>query len=187
MNLKQGLGLGLIAVAAAAAGLGLSLWLGQAREPQSTTRAQASVSAGLEIGSQRPGLTLPDIDGQTRAIDEWNGKVLLVNFWATWCPPCKREIPAFIRLQERYGEAGLQVIGIAIDQVDLVRDFATAMGVNYPLLVGELGSAEVTEAWGNRYGTLPYSVLVDREGRVAATKLGELTETEAEALLRDLL
>jgi thiol-disulfide isomerase/thioredoxin len=187
MNLKQGLGLGLIAVAAAAAGLGLSLWLGQARQSPSTTRAQVSSGAGLEIGSQRPGFALPDIHGQPHTIDEWDGEVLLVNFWATWCPPCKKEIPAFIRLQERYGDAGLQVIGIAIDQVDLVRDFATAMGVNYPLLVGELGATEVTQAWGNRYGTLPYSVLVDRDGRIAATKLGELTEAEAETLLHDLL
>lgn len=187
MNVKQGLGLGAIALAAAAAGLGLSLWMGHSPPPQSPAGERASVHAGLEIGSPRPGFTLPDLDGQPRSIDEWDGKVLLVNFWATWCPPCKKEIPAFIRLQERYGDAGLQVIGIAIDQADLVRDFAAAMGVNYPLLVGGMGGAEVTEAWGNRFGTLPYSVLVDRQGRVAATRLGELTEEEAEGLLHDLL
>jgi peroxiredoxin len=177
----------LVAGIAAAAGFALSVSMTRERGGEPATRAQSTVSAQIEIGSPRPSFTLPDHDGQPRQISEWDGKVLLVNFWATWCPPCKKEIPALIALQKRLGPRGLQVIGVAIDQPDLVRAFAEDIGINYPSLVGELEAANVIKDWGNRYGTLPYSVVVDRQGRIAATKLGELSEAEAEDLVQDLL
>jgi thiol-disulfide isomerase/thioredoxin len=188
MNIsRQTLAIVLVATLAAAAGLGLSL--NMARDPvgQPAARAQASVAGGAEVGSPRPSFSLPDTDGRPRQISEWDGKVLLVNFWATWCPPCKKEIPALIALQDRLGPRGLQVIGVAIDQPDLVRAFGEELGINYPSLVGELEAATVIKDWGNQYGTLPYSVIVDRQGRITATRLGELTEAQAEALVRDLL
>lgn len=185
---RQTLAIVVVATLAAATGFGLSVNL--TRDPaaqQPAARAQASVGGAAEVGSPRPAFTLPDVEGRSRHISEWDGKVLLVNFWATWCPPCKKEIPALIALQDRLGPRGLQVIGVAIDQPDLVREFSEDLGINYPSLVGELEAANVIKDWGNRYGTLPYTVVVDRRGRITATKLGELTEAEAEALVRDLL
>lgn len=147
----------------------------------------AGEAAVAEPGDPRPELALADLDGDLRRIGEWDGRVLLVNFWATWCPPCKKEMPAFIELQRTYGERGLQVIGVAIDQPGPVREFAEEIGVNYPLLVGEAEAAEISRRWGNRLGALPYTVFVDRQGRIAARHHGEISAEQAESVVQDLL
>jgi thiol-disulfide isomerase/thioredoxin len=113
--------------------------------------------------------------------------VLVVNFWATWCPPCRREIPTFIELQQEYSARGLQFVGLAMDEAGRVRDFATTLGINYPLLVGEQAVVDAARAYGNEAGLLPYSAVVDREGKIVFTWAGELTREQAEEVILPLL
>ena len=139
------------------------------------------------IGQQRPAFAMEDIEGKLRNIEEWNGKVVLVNFWATWCPPCKKEMPAFIELQEQYGEQGFQVIGIALDDADSVTDFADTLGVNYPLMAAEYDGIELSRLYGNHIGALPFTAFVDRNGKVSYTKTGEMSKQQVEDVIKPLL
>ncbi|MGB1192801.1 MAG: TlpA disulfide reductase family protein, partial [Pseudomonadales bacterium] len=109
----------------------------------------------------RPEFTLPDMDGKQRSIKEWDGKYIVLNFWATWCPPCRKEIPEFIELQEKYGDKNLQFIGVAIDDPEAVRQYAFEMGINYPSLIAEVDGVTLAQQYGNRFGALPYSVIID--------------------------
>ena len=125
-----------------------------------------------------------DLEGRERHMSEWAGKLLVVNFWATWCPPCRKEIPTFIALQERYAADGVQFVGIALDRVDAVSQYATEHGMNYPVLVGEAAVADYMRALGNTIGALPFSVLIGRDGAILATHQGEWHEPDVEAALR---
>ena len=134
-----------------------------------------------------PEFSLPDLDGKPRRHDEWLGKVLVVNFWATWCPPCRSEMPTFIEFQQRYGAQGVQFIGVAIDDPEAVRDFAKVYGINFPVLLGGQDGIELARAMGNRFDTLPYSAVFDRQGNNVHTRGGLFTEQALEAQLRPLL
>ena len=139
------------------------------------------------IGELRPDFSLPDKDGQLRSVQEWDGKVLVINFWATWCPPCREEIPEFIKLQNKYAEQGLQFIGIALNKAEEVQDFAVEFGMNYPILVGEQTVIGVAGDYGNRIGVLPYTVVIDRNRRIVFIKKGPLHYAEADAIIAALL
>jgi thiol-disulfide isomerase/thioredoxin len=119
--------------------------------------------------------------------DEFAGEVLLVNFWATWCAPCREEMPMLVDLQAEFAERGLSVVGIALDDVQQARDFADELGVNYTILVGGADVMAAGVAWGNRAGTLPYTVLVDRDGVVRWTYLGVLEHDELVQRIEALL
>ena len=139
------------------------------------------------IGQIRPEFSLPDMDGNMHKIDEWDGKVVAINFWATWCPPCREEIPEFIKIQEKFGSKGLQFIGIALQQAKDVREFATTMGINYPILVGEEDVIQVAEQYGNSFGALPYTVIIDRQRRITFIQPGPLHAADAERVITSLL
>ncbi len=139
------------------------------------------------IGTIRPAFELKDIEGKLRNIDEWNGKVLLVNFWATWCPPCKKEMPAFIELHEEYQEQGFEVIGIALDDEESVQDFVDTLGVNYTVMAAEYAGLELSRIYGNRIGALPFSVFVGRDGKIELTRAGELSKEQVEKIIQPLL
>ena len=156
--------------------------------PDDMTALPRAAMDGLQIGALRPVFSLPDLDGQLHAIEEWDGKVVLLNFWATWCPPCVREVPEFVRLRADYADKGLEIIGIAIDRADAVKAFAAQMEINYPLLHGQGEASEVARNYGNRIGTLPYSVLIDRDGKIQYVHaLGELDYDTVETLIKPLL
>jgi len=131
--------------------------------------------------------TLPDMAGKSQALAQWRGKVMVVNFWATWCPPCLEEIPEFVRMQEKFGHRGLQFVGIAIDNRDKVREFAVKFRMNYPVLVGELEAIELVRRIGNERGGLPFTVIVDRKGRLIGTELGGLNEEKLIAIIEPAL
>ncbi len=135
------------------------------------------------IGTQRIEFSAVDLNGEVRNIKEWDGKLIFLNFWATWCPPCKREIPYFIELQKAYGEQGLQFIGVAIDNKYAVAEFAKNIGINYPTLIVEVDGVALARRYGNTVGALPYTVIINRDGEISDTIVGELSMIETKALL----
>ncbi len=130
---------------------------------------------------------LPDLGGHVKHLNNWRGSVIVVNFWATWCPPCRKEIPTFIALQREYGARGLQVVGVAIDDKTLVRNFVREAGINYPVLLGEEDGMDLMARYGNRASSLPYSVVLDRTGAVVDRRLGTYTHAELEKRLLPIL
>jgi thiol-disulfide isomerase/thioredoxin len=132
-------------------------------------------------------LALPDIAGNDVRLAQWRGKLLLVNFWATWCVPCREEMPEFVRAQAKFGPGGLQFVGIAIDDADKVRRFATEIGVNYPVLVGGYGAMELSRTLGNTVMALPFTVVVGRDATIAYTQLGPLQPDKLDSIVAKLL
>jgi len=133
------------------------------------------------------GVSLPDTTGRQQSIGQWKGKVLVVNFWATWCVPCRDEMPEFVKAQREYGGRGLQFVGIAVDDFAKVKDFAAELGFNYPALIGGYGAIELSKSLGNRIGALPYTLFIDRAGRISRTHLGPLKPGELRAIIGQLL
>ena len=132
-------------------------------------------------------VVLPDADGNEQALAQWRGKLLVVNFWATWCAPCREEMPHFVAAQRNDTTKGLQFVGIAVDQADKVRQFAKEIGLNYPTLIGGYGAIELSRTLGNTDSALPFTVVIDREGSVVHRQLGPLPPSRLDPLLRTLL
>ena len=129
----------------------------------------------------------PDASGIPVAMKGWEGRVVVVNFWATWCEPCREEIPMLVGLRKKYAGNGAEVVGISIDQAAKVQQFAKSFGVTYPLLIAEGGGLDTMRKLGNKAGALPFTVVLDRTGMVAYRKLGLLRLEELEPVLAGLL
>ena len=169
-TLRTNLALVIVAALALAVGVGLALW---DRTPQ---RADTLFA-----------LALPDLDGKTQEFAQWRGKVLVVNFWATWCEPCREEMPEFVRAQQEFGPQGLQFVGIAIDQADKAARFARELNVNYPVLIGSYDAMELSKSLGNRLVALPFTIVIDRHGNVAHTQLGPLKKAQLQSIISKLI
>ncbi|HLQ86292.1 MAG TPA: TlpA disulfide reductase family protein [Salinisphaeraceae bacterium] len=140
---------------------------------------------------QRPDFTLPDLDGETRAITDFDGKVVVLNFWATWCIPCREEIPMLIEAQDDLGAAGLQIIGIAVDQRQPTAQFAHEYAINYPVLVDLSKAARVQDRYTKKgspaAASLPFTAIIDRQGRIRARVPGKLDRAQFDKLVKPLL
>ena len=132
-------------------------------------------------------LVLADLKGQPQGLGQWRGKVLIVNYWATWCLPCREEMPGFSRLQDKYRDKGVQFVGISIDTADKIVEFQKTTPVTYPLLIGDMTVMENSAKLGNSRQALPFTAVFDREGRLVATKLGRLSEPELDRQLAELV
>ena len=128
--------------------------------------------------SLRPDFSLPDIQGDVRNIKEWDGKFIVLNFWATWCPPCRKEIPEFIALQKEYADLGLQFVGVAIDDQESVSQFSMEMDINYPNLIAETQGIDLARQYGNTHGALPFSVIIGPKGQILARQIGILSRAK---------
>ena len=129
----------------------------------------------------------PDLEAKLRQLSEWRGKVLICNFWATWCTPCREEIPMLVGMRGKYGAQGLEIVGIAIDHAAKVREFSASFKISYPVLIADASGLDLMRGLGNQGGGLPYTVIVDRGGELVHRQLGLLKQAELEALVVPLL
>ncbi len=174
----RALPLTLLLAACALAGFGVHQWLGS----DDGSDARPASAAPPE---QLPDFTLGDADGEPRALGEFLGRPLVLNFWATWCPPCVREMPLLADLHARSGDE-LQVLGVAVDRLEPVRYFIDDLDIRYPVLVGEQDAMDVAALFGDAFLGLPFTVFADADGRVVDIHLGEIHDDElraAEAML----
>ena len=196
MSFGRSAGLGLavagILVVFGAAGFLLSRHLGPARPTLRPAPLAPAAVAGSKIqpeprrGPDRlPDFSLPDLSGAPHRLADWRGRPLAVNFWATWCDPCRREIPLLKELRRENAKNSLEIVGIALDYHDSVRKFARDVGIGYPVLVGEKGGYEAVAAFGVE-AVLPFTVFADAEGRIVTLKIGELHRDEATFILARL-
>jgi thiol-disulfide isomerase/thioredoxin len=137
------------------------------------------------LPTKLPDFSLPDIAGVPHRLADWRGRPLVVNFWATWCEPCRREIPLLERIRRENDENSVEVVGIAVDHLNSVRKLAKELGIEYPVLVGEKGGLEAVAAFGMDT-VLPFTVFADAEGRIVTLKIGELHRDEAAFILARL-
>ena len=173
----RALAVGVFAAAFAGAGFLFYQWrAGSDRPPDPVATGQMVLAA-----------TLMGLDDKPQPLAQWGGKVLVVNFWATWCTPCREEIPGFITFQDQYRSRGVQFVGIAIDEKERVGPYARDIGINYPVLVGGLETMEFARQVGNRRGVLPFTLVIDRAGKVITTEIGILRPDKLENLLKPLL
>ena len=128
-------------------------------------------------------IPLRALDGRETVFRDWQGELLIVNFWAPWCAPCRREIPALIEIQQEYAARGVKVLGLAFDGEAPVRQFATDYAIPYPLFLVEERSAMYNAVFGNQSGSLPFTALLDRELRIKFSHNGEVSAQQ----LRDEL
>lgn len=143
-----------------------------------------TASASL-VGSAAPALNLTALDGQPVSLSALKGKVVVVDFWATWCGPCLQEIPGYIELQKKYGDQGVVIIGVSLDtkKASEVKKFVSAKGINYPVAIG---SGEHVDAFGG-FDAIPTTFLIGRDGKVLHQKSGAMDHAEYEAILKKAL
>lgn len=127
--------------------------------------------------------TFDDLDGQPQSMDRWRGQLVVVNFWATWCAPCVEEMPALQSIHDEYAPRGVAVVGIGIDSPTAMRGFRDQHRLTLPLYAAGAGGSELGRALGNRSGALPYTVLVDAQGRIVQARLGQIRELELRSWL----
>jgi thiol-disulfide isomerase/thioredoxin len=151
----------------------------------STTAAPAPADeapAPRQIPEVVPEIVMTDRAGARRRLSEWKGRPMLINFWATWCEPCRREIPLLLHLRREYAADGIEVVGIAVDSRDAVLKYAQEMHIDYPVLIGEQDGLSAVQAFGME-AVLPFTVFADTQGRIVTLKVGELHPKEASFIL----
>ena len=164
---------------------GYSAAIGTAAPARLPRRRRAESPPPRKIPETLPDFSLPGLDGRPHKLSDWQGQPLVINFWATWCEPCRREIPLLEGIRRENTKNGIEIVGIAVDHRDAVREFAQKLGINYPLLVGETGGLEAVDAFGMDT-VLPFTVFADARGDVVTLKIGELHRDEARLILAQL-
>ncbi len=132
-------------------------------------------------------INLPDVSGKPRDLTEWQGKILIINFWATWCPPCLKEIPEFIKLQDKFKDKNVQFIGIAVDDKQAVETYLQSNPVNYPMLIGEDKAIALSQQLGNIVNAVPFSLIINQQGQIIHRHPGELSSQKIIKIITPLL
>jgi thiol-disulfide isomerase/thioredoxin len=149
---------------------------------------EPSVSNAVNRGSDATAsvvyaTSFPDLAGVQQPIAQWSQRLLIINFWASWCAPCIEEVPLLVRMQKKYQDRGLQIIGIAADSQLNAAKFAQKLEINYPTLPDESRAIEFSKRVGNRLALLPFSIVVGADGQIVMTKLGVFSDQELETLI----
>jgi len=176
----------LLLVAAGAAGFGVYQWMA-APAPEVPAQGAMPPAAKAMTPDEALNLKFDSLDSPgSRTLADFKGKTVLLNFWATWCQPCRQEIPLLVKLQAQYAAQGLQVVGIATDETDEkdVKAFLKRMVVNYPMLMGTDEVGSLVAGFGGSLIGLPYTLLLDKDGKVLAIHAGELHPDEAQTLIQ---
>ena len=181
------IGILLLVLGSTAAGFYLYQHNSQSGQSASSADDQKTIIQQDLTGQIRPDFSLPDIHGATRNVSEWDGRVVVLNFWATWCQPCQEEIPGFVALQHKYAKQGLQFVGIALQNAKEVSGFVRSQGINYPILVGQMDVVKLAERLGDNMGILPYTVIIGRHKKITFIKNGRLDAGKAEQVIKSLL
>ena len=149
---------------------------------KSTTGGEQDAAASIALRSAN----LVDLAGHSRRLSEWSDRILVCNFWATWCAPCREEIPLLVAAGQKYRDKGVEIVGIAIDNMAKVVEFTASLKISYPILLAEANGLDLMRQLGNGAGGLPYTVVVDRQGALKHRKLGAFKGAELDSVL-DLL
>ncbi len=136
---------------------------------------------------KRYNFTLPDLQGKPQSFSQWNDKVVVLNFWATWCPPCRREIPDFVDVYRQYQERNLVIIGVGTDNPKKIADFVKQFNIPYPILTGERKAMQLSYQYGNHTGALPYTIVFDKKGIIRYRAGGLMSRQKLLALVKPLL
>ncbi len=131
--------------------------------------------------------SLPDLTGKQRSISEWKGKIRIINFWATWCPPCLKEMPEFIKLQNEFNDKGLQFIGIAIEDQQSVEQYLSKININYPILIGEDDGIALSQQLGNIVNAVPFTVVTNQQGQIIHRHPGEFSREQILEIITPLM
>lgn len=177
---REALILGAAGIAAAAAGFLVGPILLRDAKREATDGGAGVGNLGLLPDS------LVDLAGRPRRLREWRDRILVCNFWATWCAPCREEIPLLMAAREKYASLGVEIVGIAIDNMAKVVDFTASLKISYPILLAEADGLEMMRKLGNSVGGLPYTVVADRQGGVLHRKLGAFHPGDLDAILGPL-
>jgi thiol-disulfide isomerase/thioredoxin len=171
---RRALLLGVAGLAACGAGaLGGYWWL-----HRNDARAGISGDAAKLLNA-----SFESLDGKSTPLSTWLGKTLIVNFWATWCGPCREEMPDFVKAQNEFGARGLQFVGVAIDRKPPVEKFVKELGINYPIVLGDVAWLEELKSMGNPQGVLPFSVAISPTNQVMLQRVGKLKYSEIAAII----
>lgn len=157
-------GLIMLATGALAAGLGVAVNWWRTEPARATPDATAALFAA----------TFHDADGRPQPLAQWRGQPLVVNFWATWCPPCVEEMPDLQQIREAYRDRGVEVVGIGIDSAARIAEFRDKHRITLPLLVAGIGGSDLNRALGNGSGALPFTVLIGADGSIRERQLGQV-------------
>ena len=166
----------LIGIAVATIALGGGAYLGRTAPPAAPKLTESSIA---HLFAAR----FDDSSGKAQPLAQWRGKTLVINFWASWCPPCREEMPSFSLLQAKYAANNVQFVGIALDTADNVTRFLQQQTVGYPLLIGGAPGNELAQQLGNANLALPYTVVLGGAGDVRLVRLGRVSESELDDLL----
>ena len=128
----------------------------------------------------------PDLDGRERRLLDWQGRVVICNFWATWCAPCREEVPLLVSAKRQWANKSVEIVGIGVDSADKIREFARTYQINYPVLIADGSALELIRKLGNRNGGLPFTVVLDRSGRLVTQHLGAVSEADLRSLAESL-
>ena len=175
MNRRQWIMIGGISLLAAAAGALTSQWL---------SKMDLASEAGVKAFFNNP---WSNPEGKEINIQDWQGKLLVVNFWASWCPPCVEEMPALDKLQKEFLQQNVLFVGIGIDSPSNIREFLKNTPISYPVAIGGLEGSNLSKQLGNTQGALPYTIIINTKGKVIYSKLGKISEDDVRNAIKNTL